>query len=204
MAEQNFRTLNNRVVFLGLIMALGPLTALSFGTKYADEETWKRAQAALETAQPRDDFSVYGAPDGTPAYASDKSLSDVLSGAGIFSTFEQALEQAKMQAELDGSGSYTVLVPTNDAFAKMPQDQLQAIMNDPEALARLISNHVIPGRVTATEMLQQATSPIRNLNNQSAVGIDDRGHLAVNGAEIVRPNIFTRNGVVHVVDRVIL
>jgi len=203
MSKQNFRSMNNRVVGLGLVMALGPLTALSFGTKYADEETWERAEAALETAQPRDDFSAYGSPDGTPAYAADKSLSDVLSGAGIFSTFEKALDQAKLKAELDGSGSYTVLVPTNDAFAKIPQEQLEAIMSDPAALAKLVSNHVIPSRVTATEMIQAATSPVRDLNDRQ-IAIDSRGHLAVNGAEIVRPNIFTRNGVVHVVDRVIL
>ncbi len=203
MPKQNFRKLNNRAMALGLVMALGPLTALSFGTKYADEETWERAQAALETAQPRDDFSVYGAPDGTPAYAADKSLTDVLSGAGIFSTFEDALETAKMEAELDGSGSYTVLVPTNDAFAKLPQDQLEAIMTDPQALAELVSNHVIPSRITATEMLQTVSSPVRDLNNRQ-IAISNNGHLAVNGAEIVRPNIFTRNGVVHVVDRVIM
>jgi uncharacterized surface protein with fasciclin (FAS1) repeats len=203
MPEQNFRKMNNRVVALGLVMALGPLTALSFGTKYADEETWERAQAALETAQPRDDFSVYGSPDGTPAYAADKSLKDVLSGAGIFSKFEDALQAAKMEAELDGSGNYTVLVPTNDAFAKLPQDQLQAIMADPQALAQLVSNHVIPSRITATEMLQAASSRVRDLNDKE-ISVDDRGHLAVNGAEIVRPNIFTRNGVVHVIDRVIM
>jgi uncharacterized surface protein with fasciclin (FAS1) repeats len=192
------------VIALGLVMALGPLTALSLGTRLAGEETWERAQAGLKNAKPTDMFSNYGQATGVPAYASGKTLSDVLAGSGVFDSFREAAVAAGVDATLASEGAFTVFVPSDEAFAKLSDDERQSLMNDPQALNRLLAKHIVPGRYTATDLMKPLEA--RALNGESlSIGPSSSagGHIAVGGASVVKTNLFAANGVAHVIDRVI-
>jgi len=192
---------NRVIVVLGLAMALGPLTALSFGTKYADEETWERAQAGLKNAQPADMLGRYG-QGAVPAYASDRTLQDVLTRSGVFDEFERALKATGNDAVLGNADSYTVFAPSDEAFAKMPAEQREALLNDKQALNQWVARHIVPGKYTATDLMQMREA--RTLDGDViAVGpsVSRSGHIGVGDAEVVKSNIFASNGIVHVIDR---
>ena len=150
-------------------------------------------------AEPQDTLGEYGDVDGVPAYASDKSLDDVLSGAGIFRDFRTALAAMDSGEVLNGSGPYTLFVPGNDAFAKLPAEQQERLRNDPQALAELISRHLVPGRYSATDLMQMREA--RTLDGTSvAVGptAAAAGNIAYGDARVVKTNIHAANGIIHV------
>ncbi|NCC28015.1 MAG: fasciclin domain-containing protein [Gammaproteobacteria bacterium] len=182
-----------------LAVALGPLTALALGSKYADEETRERARAGLVNATPSDLLNAYDTTR-APGYASEKTLGDITGGSAIFSQLQAAITAAGSEAMLEGEGPYTIFAPSNEAFARVPKDQLEALLADPVALQSLIAAHIAPGRLSATQMMQGLTAT--NLaGEQVAVGI--QGNLKV-GDATVSQSIVARNGIVHVIDRVML
>ncbi|MEA3640932.1 MAG: fasciclin domain-containing protein [Lamprobacter sp.] len=194
---------NRLVVILGLTIALGPLTALSFGSKFADEETLARAHAGLQNAKPADVLGKYGDVDAVPSYASSKTLADVLSGSGVFDEFRAAIQNTDKADLLSGAGTYTLFVPSDEAFAKLSDEQRAALRNDPEALASLISKHIVPGRYSATDLMQMREA--RTLDGSSiAVGpaASYDGHIGFGSSDVVNSNIHAANGIVHVIDRV--
>jgi uncharacterized surface protein with fasciclin (FAS1) repeats len=182
-----------------LAVAVGPLAALALGSKYADVETRERARAGLVNATPSDTLNSYDTTR-SPAYASEKTLGDITGGSAIFSKLQAAIKAAGSEAMLEGEGPYTVFAPSNEAFARVPKEQLEALMADPAALQSLISAHIAPGRLSATEMMQGLTAT--NLAGQTVpVGVE--GNLKV-GDATVSQSIVAKNGIVHVIDRVML
>ncbi len=95
---------------------------------------------------------------------------------------------------------YTVFAPSNEAFARVPKEQLAALMADPAALQALITAHIAPGRLSATEMMQGLTTT--NLAGQR-VPVGVQGYLKV-GDATVSQSFVAKNGIVHVIDRVML
>ena len=195
------------VAILGLAMGLGPLTALSLGTRYADEETWARANAGLENYTPVSRLAPYGATGATagePEYASGKTLADVLKGSGVFDSFEEAVAATDLESSLSSDGYYTVFVPSDEAFAKLPADQRDAMLADKTALAAMLSKHIVPGRYTATDLMEMRQAKALD---GSTIEVEPsarfNGHVGVGGAEVVKTDLFASNGIVHVVDRVI-
>jgi uncharacterized surface protein with fasciclin (FAS1) repeats len=193
-------------VILGLLMALGPLTALSFGSKYASEETWQRAQAGAQNIKREDTLSRYSHPEGIPPYAAGKSVSDVVVGSAPFLRFGEALTATGLdQALAAKEGTFTLFVPSDEAWARIPGEQRERLMNDREAMAEFISRHIVPGRYTATDLLQ--ITQAKNLNGEvMSVGVSARtgGNAGYADAQIVKSNIYAANGVVHVIDRPVL
>ncbi|MCG6896044.1 MAG: fasciclin domain-containing protein [Thiocapsa sp.] len=186
-------------IALGLAITLGPLTALSFGSRYAGEETMERARAGLVNAKPSDPFAGYDSTR-TPGYGVDKSLADITGGAAIFSQLQSAIKVAGAEAMLRGDGPYTVFAPSNDAFARLPQERLDALMTDPAALRDVIAAHVVPGRLSATDMMQGRTATTL-AGHPLQVGVE--GHLKVADATVTQ-SIVANNGIVHVIDRLML
>lgn len=199
MSTENAPERNPWTIAVVLAVALGPLTALALGSKYADEETRERARAGLVNATPSDTLDPYDATR-SPGYASEKTLGDITGGSAIFSQLQAAIEAAGSEAMLEGEGPYTVFAPSNDAFARIPEAQLKALMADPVALQSLISAHIAPGRLSATEMMQGLTAT--NLAGQR-VPVGVQGNLKV-GDATVSQSIVAKNGIVHVIDRVML
>ncbi|MBK1646631.1 fasciclin [Thiocapsa imhoffii] len=199
MSKEQTPETNPWTIAVVLAVVLGPLTALSLGSKYAGEETLERARAGLANATPSDQLSAYDSTR-SAAYASDRSLRDITSGSAIFSQLQAAIQAAGTQEMLEGEGPFTVFAPSNEAFARLPKEQLAALMADPEALRALIEAHVVPGRLSTTQMMQGLTAA--NLAGQT-VPVGVAGNLKVGDATISQ-SINARNGIVHVIDRVIL
>lgn len=187
------------VIVVGLTIALGPLAALSFGSKYADEETLDRARAGLTDHQPEDALAQYDLTR-IPGYGMPATLADATGGAAIFSDWQRAIETTGTRPMLEGEAPYTVFVPSNEAFAALPREQREALMADPEALQKVVAGHIVPGRLSVTALQQY--SPAATLAGHP-LRVESQGELRIGEARIVG-SIPTQNGIVHVIDRVLL
>ena len=126
---------------------------------------------------------------------------DVAVGAGSFETLVTAVKAAGLVDTLKGEGPFTVFAPSDEAFAKIPQAQLAALLADKDALTAVLTYHVVPGKVMAADVvgLESATSV-----QGSSIAIDTSDGVKVNGANVVMTDIEASNGVIHVIDTVIM
>ena len=132
-------------------------------------------------------------------------IADILQtaeGAGIFNTLLAAVDAAGLTTTLQGDGPFTVFAPTDDAFAAIDPDALNALLADPPALAAILAYHVVPGAFGAAEVL--ASSALTTVNGANAtISLDDDGNPRIDDAIIIATDIEARNGIVNVIDRVI-
>ncbi|WP_084473954.1 fasciclin domain-containing protein, partial [Deinococcus pimensis] len=134
--------------------------------------------------------------------ASRPTIAGIVASDPNFSTLLAAVQAAGLVDTLNGAGPFTVFAPTNAAFAKIPRDQLDALLNDRAALTRVLTYHVVPGRVTSQQVvrLTSATtvegSPVRVSVSGGAVRIND--------ARVTAVDVGASNGVIHVIDTVLL
>jgi uncharacterized surface protein with fasciclin (FAS1) repeats len=141
------------------------------------------------------------ADDSQPRPGSN-DIVEVAASAGSFNTLAAALEAAGLVDVLKGEGPFTVFAPTDEAFAKLPEGTVEALLADKEKLAAILTYHVVSGRVMASDVvkLNKATT----LNGQD-VRIKVRyGSVYVNDAKVVTADVEASNGVIHVIDTVIL
>jgi uncharacterized surface protein with fasciclin (FAS1) repeats len=135
------------------------------------------------------------------SYEAQSDIVDTAVAAGSFETLVTAVQAAGLVDTLKGDGPFTVFAPTDAAFAALPEGTLEALLADKEALTRVLTYHVVPGKVMAADVvkLDSATT----VQGQS-VRIDTSSGVKVNDANVVQADIVTSNGVIHVIDRVIL
>jgi uncharacterized surface protein with fasciclin (FAS1) repeats len=126
---------------------------------------------------------------------------DVAVGAGSFETLVTAVKAAGLVDTLKGDGPFTVFAPSDEAFAKIPKEQLAALLADKDALIAVLTYHVVPGKVMAADVvgLDSATSV-----QGSSITIDTSEGVKVDGANVVMTDIEASNGVIHVIDTVIM
>jgi uncharacterized surface protein with fasciclin (FAS1) repeats len=126
---------------------------------------------------------------------------EVAVGAGSFETLITAVKAAGLVDTLKGEGPFTVFAPTDEAFAKIPKDQLNALLADKDALIAVLTYHVVAGKVMAADVvgLDSATSV-----QGSRIRIDTSDGVKVDGANVVMTDIEASNGVIHVIDTVIM
>jgi len=138
-----------------------------------------------------------------PAFAAGHSMDivDTAVGAGTFNTLVAAVTAAGLVDTLKGEGPFTVFAPTDDAFAALPEGTVEALLADPEALAAILTYHVIAGKVMSTDLSEGLTA---TTVNGADVTITLEGGAKVNGANITAADIEASNGVIHVIDAVIL
>jgi len=122
--------------------------------------------------------------------------------AGIFSTLLTALDAADLTGILKGEGPFTVFAPTDDAFAAIDPDALNALLADREALTAVLTYHMVPGAFAAADVLASTSLPTAN-GAHAAISLDGNGNPRIDDAIILATDIGARNGVVHVIDRVI-
>ena len=138
------------------------------------------------------------------ATQSSKDIVDTAAAAGSFKTLATALQAAGLVETLKGQGPFTVFAPTDDAFAKLPAGTLNDLLK-PEnkaKLQRILTYHVVPGRVTAADVVK-----VRSAKAVSGDTIDiktDGGAVMVDNARVTKTDINASNGVIHVIDAVIL
>jgi uncharacterized surface protein with fasciclin (FAS1) repeats len=135
----------------------------------------------------------------TPALAAD--IVDVAVGAGNFTTLVAAVQAAGLVDTLKGEGPFTVFAPTDAAFAALPEGTVQGLLNDIPALTAILTYHVVPGKVMSSDLAEGMTAATVNGAN---VTITLGGGAKVNGANIVQADSEASNGVIHVIDAVIL
>ncbi len=126
---------------------------------------------------------------------------DIAVAAEATSTLVAAVKAAGLVDVLSGEGPFTVLAPTNAAFAKLPEGALEGLLADPEALAGVLKAHVIAGKVKAAAVL--AADNVETLNGTYAVVVAD-GKVSIAGANVIATDLMSSNGVVHLIDTVIL
>ena len=131
-----------------------------------------------------------------------EDIIQVANGAGAFNTLLTAVEAAGLTDVLKGDGPFTVFAPTDDAFADVPAEALNALLADPQALAAVLTYHVVPGELRAAEVL--ATPSLTTVNGAEAfISVDQDGNPRIEDAIITATDIPAKNGVIHVIDRVI-
>ncbi len=122
--------------------------------------------------------------------------------AGSFSTLVAAVEAAGLVEVLSGEGPYTVFAPTDEAFAQIPATQLKALLADKEALTAVLTYHVLPGKIMASEVVELESAA--TVNGEIASIRVVNGTVMIDDAHVTSPDIEATNGVIHVIDRVIL
>ncbi|UCF42211.1 MAG: fasciclin domain-containing protein [Gemmatimonadota bacterium] len=135
------------------------------------------------------------------AYTSN-DIVDVALAAGSFNTLAAALQAAGLVETLKGEGPFTVFAPTDEAFAKLPAGTVEALLQDKEKLTAILTYHVVAGRVTSEQVakLDRATT----VNGQDVAIKVKYGSVYVNDAKVVQADVEASNGVIHVIDTVIL
>jgi uncharacterized surface protein with fasciclin (FAS1) repeats len=130
------------------------------------------------------------------------TIVDVASGQSSFKTLTSLLKTAGLVETLQGTGPFTVFAPTDEAFAALPQATL-ADLQKPEnrdKLRQILTYHVVPGKVTANQI---KPGPVNTVEGQ-AVTLSTAGGVKVNNAKVVKADVMTSNGVIHVIDQVLL
>lgn len=130
-----------------------------------------------------------------------KDIVDTAVAAGSFNTLATALTEAGLIDTLKGDGPFTVFAPTDEAFAKIPADQLKAILADKEKLTAILTYHVVSGKVMAADVVKLKSA---KTVQGSEVAISTDGGVKVDNANVVSTDIMATNGVIHVIDTVII
>ena len=134
--------------------------------------------------------------------ASGKNVVQTAAAAGQFTTLVSLVQKAGLAGALSGKGPLTVFAPTDAAFAKVPKATLAALGKNPAKLKAVLLYHVVKGNVTAAKVAKLTS--VKTLQG-SAVRIDAMGGtVSVDGAKIVKADVMASNGVIHVIDRVLL
>ena len=131
-----------------------------------------------------------------------KDIVDTAVAAGDFNTLVTAVKAAGLVETLKGEGPFTVFAPTDAAFAKVPTDTLNALLADKAALANVLTYHVVAGKVMAADVVK-LTSAVTVQGQAVSIEVKD-GKVYVDGAQVVTTDIKASNGVIHVIDAVIL
>jgi len=145
-------------------------------------------------------LSVAVAPAAIRA-GSHKDIVDTAVAAGSFKTLASALQAAGLVETLKGPGPFTVFAPTDEAFAKIPKADLDALIADKAKLTKVLTYHVVPGKVMAADASRLKEA--KTVEGQ-ALRIDASSGVKVNGAKVVKADVEASNGVIHVVDSVLL
>lgn len=138
-----------------------------------------------------------------PAMANGQegTIVDIAAADDRFETLVAAVVAADLADTLSGEGPFTVFAPTDDAFAALPEGTIEALLADIPTLTGILTYHVVPGAVMSTDLSDGMMA--ETVNGQSVtIGVD--GGVTVNGANVIIADIEASNGVIHVIDAVIL
>jgi len=134
----------------------------------------------------------------------DKDIVEIAASAGSFKTLVAAVQAAGLVDTLKGKGPLTVFAPTDEAFAKLPAGTVESLLKpeNKDKLTAVLTYHVVPGRVTAGEVVKLSSAPTVN---GRAVRINaQNGKVMVDNAQVVQTDIMATNGVIHVIDSVMI
>jgi len=130
-----------------------------------------------------------------------KNIVETAIAAGQFDTLVTAVQEAGLVETLSGEGPFTVFAPTDEAFAKIPSEDLNALLADKDALTSVLTYHVVAGKVMAADVVKLSEAETVQ-GSTIDINVDD-GTVMIDGATVVTTDIETSNGVIHVIDSVI-
>ncbi|WP_396268065.1 fasciclin domain-containing protein [Ideonella sp.] len=132
--------------------------------------------------------------------AQAKDIVDTAVAAGSFKTLATALQAAGLVDTLKGKGPFTVFAPTDEAFAKIPKADLDALLKDKAKLTAVLTYHVVSGKVMAKDVKAGKVKTVQG----GELTLATTGGVTVNGAKVVTADVVADNGVIHVIDTVVL
>ncbi len=155
--------------------------------------------ASQDEAAPMEDAAATAAAEPAPAM----DIIGTAAAAGSFNTLATALTAAGLVETLQGPGPFTVLAPTDEAFAKIPEADLQALLADKDALTKVLTYHVIAGNVPSSDVVNLTEATTVEGRNITIAVVD--GKVVINGTStVVTPDVTASNGVIHVIDAVLM
>jgi uncharacterized surface protein with fasciclin (FAS1) repeats len=167
---------------LRIITALAATTALAVA-----------AIGSTASARPSADAARAGEP---------KDIVQTAVAAGQFKTLTSLLKQAGLAGTLQAKGPYTVFAPTDAAFAKVPKTTLQALGKDKAKLRSVLLYHVAKGKLDAAKVVKRTS--VTTLNGKSVRIRVKNGKVTVGGARVIKPDVKASNGVIHVINKVLI
>lgn len=140
--------------------------------------------------------------DASKEESSAADIVDTAVAAGNFQTLVSAVEEAGLVDTLKGEGPFTVFAPTDEAFAKIPQDQLESLLANKTQLTAVLTYHVVAGKVMSTDLTDDMA--VATVQGENVTINLDEGSVMVNDAKVVQADIECSNGVVHAIDTVLM
>jgi uncharacterized surface protein with fasciclin (FAS1) repeats len=137
---------------------------------------------------------------GLASAAQAADIVDTAVSAGTFNTLVTAVKQADLVSTLKGKGPFTVFAPSDEAFAKVPKEQLEALLKDKAKLTQVLTYHVVPGKVMAGDVKAGKVPTVQG----GSLTVSTQGGVSVDQAKVVKTDIVADNGVIHVIDRVLM
>lgn len=138
-----------------------------------------------------------------PAFAAEKDIVDTAISAGSFKTLVEAVQAAGLVETLKGKGPFTVFAPTDEAFAKLGDQTIKDLLKNKEQLGAILKYHVVPGKVMA-EQAVKINGPVKTVQGKEVMIQTRNGAVYVGKAKVIKTDIVCNNGVIHVIDAVIL
>ncbi len=141
-----------------------------------------------------------------PAFAAEKDIVNTAVAAGSFKTLVAAVKAAGLVDTLKSDGPFTVLAPTDEAFAKLPAGTVESLLKpeNKDKLVAILTYHVIPSKAMASDVVKLDGKSVKTVEG-SAIKVDVEGKtVMINNAKVLKTDIACTNGVIHVIDTVIL
>ena len=183
------RLISRRVLALA---AAGLLVLAACGDD--DDDAGDATTTTMAPAEPGDDGMNGDEAPGT--------IVDVAVGAGDFTTLVAAVQAADLVGTLSGPGPFTVFAPTDAAFDALPEGALDELLADPDALAEVLTFHVVAGEFTAADVV--GLTEVETVQGGTLDVEVDGDTVRIGGATVVATDIMASNGVIHVIDAVLL
>lgn len=188
---------------VGILAACSPPET----TSEVPDDTTSEAPATTESPYSSEESPAVGAdPNATTseeAAAGSETLAEAVESGDSFNTLEQAIQAAGLEEILSEPGPYTVFAPTDEAFAALPPEVLDQLLQpeNKETLRQVLTYHVVPGSITSPSV---TPGEIATVEGESVTVEDNAGEITVGGATVVQPDIIASNGVIHAIDQVLL
>jgi len=139
---------------------------------------------------------------GKKVAAKQMDIVETAAAAGSFKTLITAVKAAGLEETLKGKGPFTVFAPTDEAFAKLPAGTVEALLKDKAKLTAILTYHVVAGKVMAADAIKLTEA--KTVNGQSFKIVAGKDSVMIDNAKVVKTDIVATNGVIHVIDNVIL
>lgn len=142
----------------------------------------------------------------TQVFAAEKDIVDTAASAGTFKTLVAAVKAADLVDTLKGDGPFTVLAPNDEAFKKLPAGTLESLLKpeNKDKLVAILTYHVIPSKAMAADVVKLNGKKVKTVEGSEVAIVVKDGTVSVNNAKVLKTDIHTKNGVIHVIDTVIL